>query len=263
MALVAVAAVVSANHSWGTYHWARTANPFTLKLGDNVSSAWDGYLVTNSGDWNNSSTSPLKTAVVSGSTTGKRCRATLGRVEVCNAKYGANGWLGLASIWASGDHITKGTAKVNDTYFSTATYNTPAWKQFVMCQEVAHTFGLDHQDEDFNNPNLGSCMDYTNNPGRDDGAGNNLHPNAHDFEQLETIYAHLDGFTTLSALKPFGALASALRSGIRSADAEESDFSDAREWGKVVRHAKNGRSSLYARDLGKGEKLYTFVIWAE
>jgi hypothetical protein len=28
----------SANHSWGSYHWARTSNPFNLKLGDNVSS---------------------------------------------------------------------------------------------------------------------------------------------------------------------------------------------------------------------------------
>ena len=31
------AGVAVANHSWGNYHWARTANPFTLKLGDNVS----------------------------------------------------------------------------------------------------------------------------------------------------------------------------------------------------------------------------------
>lgn len=261
IALVAVAAVVSANHAWGTYHWARTANPFTLKLGDNVTSAWDSYLGIASSDW--SASSVLDTTIVVGGTDGRRCRATSGRVEVCNAKYGANGWLGLASIWISGDHIIKGTAKMNDTYFNTAKYNTPSWKQFVVCQEVAHTFGLDHQDENFNNPNLGSCMDYTNDPGRNDGAGDNLHPNTHDFAQLETIYAHLDGITTLSILKPFGALAAALRSGVRSADADESDFSDSHEWGKVIRRAHNGRSSLYERDLGKGEKVFTFVIWAD
>lgn len=261
IALVAVAVVVSANHAWGTYHWARTANPFTLKLGDNVSLAWDSYLVTTSSDW--SASSVLDTTIVGGGTDGRRCRATSGRVEVCNAKYGNNGWLGLASIWVSGDHITKGTAKMNDTYFNTAKYNTPSWKQFVVCQEVAHAFGLDHQDEDFNNPNLGSCMDYTNDPARDDGAGNNLHPNAHDFEQLATIYGHTDSFTTLSALKPFGALAAAVRAGVRSADAEGADFSDSREWGKVIRRAKNGRSSLHVRDLGKGEKVFTFVVWAD
>ncbi|MCI0414256.1 hypothetical protein L0222_15865 [bacterium] len=27
-----------AGHSWGNYHWARTSNPFTLKLGDDVTS---------------------------------------------------------------------------------------------------------------------------------------------------------------------------------------------------------------------------------
>jgi hypothetical protein len=28
----------NATHSWNGYHWARTANPFTLKLGDNLTS---------------------------------------------------------------------------------------------------------------------------------------------------------------------------------------------------------------------------------
>ena len=36
----------SANHSWGGYHWARTANPVTVQLGDNVDGIWDPYLVT-------------------------------------------------------------------------------------------------------------------------------------------------------------------------------------------------------------------------
>ena len=50
-----------------------------------------------------------------------------------------------------------------------AQYNTPAYRRFVTCQELGHDFGLDHQDEVFDNPNLGSCMDYTNDP--DGGAG--------------------------------------------------------------------------------------------
>ena len=52
--------------------------------------------------------------------------------------------------------------EVNDTYFNTAKYNTPVWRNLVMCQEVGHTLGLDHQDEIFDNVNLGTCMDYTN-----------------------------------------------------------------------------------------------------
>lgn len=233
-----------ANHSWGNYHWARTANPFNLKLGDNVSSAWDARLASASSDWSQSAV--LDTSVVAGSTSPKTCQPKAGRVEVCNSKYGNNGWLGVASIWVnSTSHITRGTVKLNDTYFNTAKYNTIAWRNFVMCQEIGHTFGLDHQDENFTNANLGSCMDYTNNP------SSNQHPNQHDYDQLAAIYAHLDSTTTL---------ASAIS---RSALAYERDSENESEWGKVVRKSKDGKPSLYEKDLGKGQKVFTFVIWAE
>lgn len=249
VAVAAVAAIVSANHAWGTYHWARTANPFTLKLGDNVTSAWDSYLGMASSDW--SASLVLDTTIVGGGTDGRRCRATSGRVEVCNAKYGANGWLGLASIWVSGDHIIKGTAKMNDTYFNTAKYNTPAWKQFVVCQEVAHTFGLDHQDEDFGNANLGSCMDYTNDP------ATNQHPNQHDYDQLVAIYTHLDSTTTL--VDPVDGGGKGKPAGV----GQDIDLDNPSAWGKAVRQDAQGKNSLYVRDLGNGEKVFTFVIWAE
>jgi hypothetical protein len=63
-----------------------------------------------------------------------------------------------------------------------------------MCQEIAHDFGLDHQDENFNNPNLGTCMDYTSDP---DGPPSNEHPNQHDYDQLESSYSHVDKTTTV------------------------------------------------------------------
>jgi hypothetical protein len=237
MALLAPG-LVSANHSWGGYHWARTANPFTLKLGDNVTSAWDSYLSTTSSDWSQSSV--LDTTIVAGSATGRNCKATTGRVEVCNAAYGNNGWLGIASISVTGGvHITKGSVRVNDTYFNTAQYNTSAWRNLVMCQEVGHTLGLDHQDENFSNANLGTCMDYTNNP------GTNQHPNQHDYQELETIYAHLDSTTTVGAVAPGG-----------------SGAADANDWGQLVRTSPDGHLSTFVKDLGNGALTVTFVIWA-
>lgn len=231
--------LASANHSWGGYHWARTSNPFTLKLGDNVSTAWDPYLGTSSTDWTASSV--LNTTIVAGTTTGRNCKATTGRVEVCSAAYGNNGWLGIASISITGGmHITKGTVKVNDTYFNSAGYNTPAWRNLVMCQEVGHTLGLDHQDENFSNANLGTCMDYTNDP------SSNQHPNAHDYAQLETIYnAHLDSTTTAGAAAPGG-----------------SRGADAADWGVLVSTSQGGHLSTFVKDLGAGELIVTFVIWA-
>ncbi|MDP3792513.1 MAG: hypothetical protein Q8Q89_02165 [bacterium] len=252
VALFAGLFVVSAlaNHSWGFYHWGRIANPFTLKLGDNVSFTWDKYLATSSNGWSQSSV--LDTVVVSGKTSPKTCKPVAGRVEVCNNKYGRNGWLGVASIWInSAGHITQGAVKVNDSYFNSAPYNTSAWKNLVMCQEVGHTFGLDHQDENFNNPPLGSCMDYSSDPTL------NQYPNQHDYDQLETIYSHLDSTNTVS-LASLSKLGQLVRAGIGEANADENE-----EWGKSIRKSYDKRNSLYEKDLGKGEKVYTFVIWAD
>ncbi|MBA3297540.1 MAG: hypothetical protein H0U19_11435, partial [Acidobacteria bacterium] len=190
-----VVAVVSAttlvaSHSWGTYHWARQSNPFTLKLGDNLTSAdWKAHLAATSQDWN-SGNSPLDTAIVNG-TARKRCSMVAGTTQVCNGSYGYNGWLGLASInIADGTHITQGMAKVNDSYFNTATYNNPNERKHVMCQEVAHTFGLGHTSEDGSSQN--TCMDYFSNTGANATSTLSTTPNAHDFDQLKTIYSHLD-----------------------------------------------------------------------
>lgn len=242
LAALALPSAAYADHSWGGYHWARTANPFTLQLGDNVSSAWDTYLQTASSDWTQSSV--LNTTVVAGQSN-RNCKMTTGRVEVCNAAYGNNGWLGLATIQVTGGvHITKGSAKMNDTYFNQAQYNTPAWRRLVMCQEIAHAFGLDHQDENFNNPNLGSCMDYTSDP---DGPPSNEHPNQHDYDQLVAIYSHLDSFSTVGQALPGPAVA--------VGDSPAS-------WGKLVSGSATHGHGTYVRDLGRGELIVTFVIWA-
>jgi hypothetical protein len=229
-----------ATHSWGGYHWERTANPFTIKLGNNLSAQWVSSLTTASSDW--SASDVLNTNVVTGLANPKNCRATSGRVEVCNSKYGNNGWLGIASIWASGTHITQGTVKLNDTYFNTATYNTPEWRALVTCQEVGHTFGLDHQDENFNNANLGTCMDYTNSP------ASNQHPNAHDYEELDIIYSHLDAGTTIGQST--------------AGFAPDIDTSDPRNWGRLMKLSHGGRTAVYELDLGNGRKIITFVIYA-
>ncbi|MBI5019092.1 hypothetical protein HZB58_02370 [Candidatus Gottesmanbacteria bacterium] len=238
---------VSANHSWGGYHWARTANPYTLKLGDNVSSAWKPYLSESSADW--SVSSMLDTTIVAGNG-GKNCKATAGRIEVCNRKYGNNGWLGLAQVWVNGTHITQALAKMNDTYFTTNTYNKPEWRRLVMCQEIAHGLGLDHQDEAFDNTNLGTCMDYTSNPL---GPPSNEHPNAHDYEELEIIYAHLDGITTVGQSMTRNA-------GKMPEWTATAEFGNASDWGKEIRN--NGHVALYERDFGGGNKLFSFVIFA-
>ncbi len=95
-----------------------------------------------------------------------------------------------------------------------------------ICQEIGHTFGLDHQSE--TGASLNTCMDYYHNTSAADTKS--THPNQHDYDQLGIIYSHHDSTTTIgsSSLVPTGAVG-------------ESRF--------VTRHA-NGRT------------VVTFVLWA-
>jgi hypothetical protein len=233
LASVAFAAPASANHSWNGYHWARTANPFTIKLGDNMTSQWKTYLNQASSDWSKSTNgNPVRTTVVAGSTTPKQCKATLGRVEVCNAAYGNRGWLGVATISVNQGHITQGTTKMNDTYYSPGSkYDTPIWRAAVVCQEVGHTFGLDHQDE--SGADFHTCMDYASNPDAD-----NTHPNSHDYAELATIYSHLDTTTTVGL----------------SASPSAKPYKITRKDGK--------RTSRIVETFADGSKKVTFIYWA-
>ena len=244
--------IAGATHSWGGYHWAHTTPQFTLKMGDNMTtSSWKSHLANASSDWNSpelfgATFTPLLTAIAAGQSN-RNCSMVKGTTQVCNGKYGNNGWLGLATInITGGTHITQGSAKMNDTYFNTATYNNPNEKRHVVCQEIAHTFGLDHQSVDGSSQN--TCMDYFSNTGANATSTLSTRPNAHDFEELNIIYAHLDSTTTLAA-------------STASSAADITD--DPNSWGQLVRQSGNGRSSVYERHNADGSLTLTHVYWTE
>ena len=55
LALAAFPGPANASHSWGNYHWARTSNPFTVKVVNSMTTDWDDNLNTAVSDWNASS----------------------------------------------------------------------------------------------------------------------------------------------------------------------------------------------------------------
>lgn len=188
---VLISATSYADHSWSNYHWARTTPSFNLTIVNSTTSDWDQFVSNAVSDWSQSN--KLDMVEDPGGNTQSRvrrqCKGPAGQVRICNLAYGQNGWLGIAgiSIDAAG-HITTGYTKLNDSYFAMSFYNTYQWKQSVTCQELGHNVGLGHQDEDFSNISLKSCMDYQNPPFE--------LPNQHDFDQLETIYDHTDTYSS-------------------------------------------------------------------
>lgn len=261
------ASLAHADHAWGDYHWARTTATFTLNMGDNTTGEWGDILAEVVTDWaelrgNTVSTTGESLApwtqqviiptIVTG-TAGRGCQAVPGTTQVCNKNYGRNGWLGLATIYLNGLHITKGTAKVNDTYFSKAPYNTPNEKRHVLCQEGAHTFGLGHQDE--SGASLYSCMDYFFNIGVNAEDLRSTIPNRHDYEQLFSIYStHTDTSSTVATT------AAALG---RQADDNDPGDDNPHRWGRLLHQSANGRSSIYEQTLEQGVKIVRHVLWTE
>ena len=90
-------------------------------------------------------------------------------------------------------------------------------------------------------------MDYTSDP------SSNQHPNGHDYDQLGTIYAHLDSTTTASNLKASRRAPPAMN---------EIDLSGPQQWGRRIRGSRARGHSVYELNFGRGHKVFTFVTWA-
>ena len=115
-------------HQWGC--WIQADRNVKLR---NVAGTYAGYAVS---DWNSMTILNIS-SVSSGEET-----------YVFNANSGATGWGGIARITNySGCTILRATDQLN-TYYYSASSNAG---RGVHCQEIGHTFGLDHSND-------GGCM---------------------------------------------------------------------------------------------------------
>mmetsp|Transcript_24177 Transcript_24177/g.33778 ORF Transcript_24177/g.33778 Transcript_24177/m.33778 type:complete len:329 (-) Transcript_24177:81-1067(-) len=109
----------------------------------------------------------------------KKTEQTGGVMMVCNENFGESGWLGINVVAKVGGYIISSVAQMNEFYlFNADIYE----RQYTMCHEIGHGFGLPHTDESFNNIDLGNCMDYTRTP------KNNLHPDESNYARLAGLY---------------------------------------------------------------------------
>lgn len=176
-----------ADHQWSSYHWNRDGVAvLQLNIGDNHDTVgWSSMLDQAVADWNAFSGAYLEFAAVSGGS---------GDIESYNDNYGDTGWLGLASISVQrgkNKHIVSGSSKVNEYYITLSGYDgfdQSIEQQHVMCQEIGHTFGLDHNREGAvgGSPD-DTCMNDETRPLRYPA------PNSHDDELLNDMYGHDHG----------------------------------------------------------------------
>jgi hypothetical protein len=131
-------------------------------------------------DWENGDPDCLTLTVQQGDVD-HSCSQVDGLMKVCNANFGETGWLGINEILKTtrGSIVQSSVAKMNEYYLLNADADD---RQYTMCHEIGHGFGLPHTDESFTNPSLGNCMDYTDTPSE------NLHPDESNYNRLESLY---------------------------------------------------------------------------
>lgn len=149
-----------------------------LEVVDALSGQWEQIFYDVVNDWGNGNPKAL---ILTTEKAGhdKDCEPVDNKSKVCNGYYGDTQWRGINQVLIQNGYIVATTSKMNEFYLSKASV---AQKRYTMCHEVGHSFGLPHSDEDFFNPDLGNCMDYTSNPEA------NMSPDETNFDFLAQLY---------------------------------------------------------------------------
>jgi hypothetical protein len=237
-------------------------NGLELELVNALDDTWQDEFVAAVSDWENGDPDAL-TLSTSQADVDNACTPIKGVMKVCNGNYGETGWLGINEIVSTTNSgiIQNSVAKMNEFYLNQA---DDIERQYTMCHEIGHGFGLPHTDENFYNADLGNCLDYTISP------KNNLHPSETNYKRLVSLYGtttrrYLIGKGRSSSnVRTPGSLSSNVLStydeAIKEIEGEMLSIKDATQsssgWRLLETHAGGSR---YTRDLGEG---YTLTVHA-
>jgi len=147
-----------------------------LKLLNALDDTWQDAFEAAVADWQQSDALELTTERVAVDHT---CERVDGVMVVCNANFGATGWVGINENSIQRGVIISSVSKMNEYYLRNA---NAAHRQFTMCHELGHGYGLPHTDEDPYNKNLNNCLDYTDDPEE------NLDPGEVNMIKLRNMY---------------------------------------------------------------------------
>ena len=156
-----------------------TCQGLSLTIYNALDAKWYPYFIKAVTQWDNGNPDAL-TLTTQNVSVDHSCSRVDGILKVCNNNFGRTGWLGINEIITSGGSVIQSSvAKMNEYYLTNADQYQ---KQYTMCHEMGHGFGLPHTDENFYNKDLGNCLDYTIHPEV------NMQPATMNFERLKTLY---------------------------------------------------------------------------
>jgi len=167
--LFATVTIASADHAWNGYHWSSDKLSPTV-VSKTSSSLYNVPAAVS--EWAGLGT-PITPTLVGGR-----------KGDIAVSEGFSPFWLGLARVFVEGGHITSAEVKLNTRLLKS--YG-PAVADHVLCQELGHVLGLDHnRDGAIGGSPDDSCM---NDQGH---LGEYTSPNSHDVELLNAIYSHSD-----------------------------------------------------------------------
>lgn len=160
-------------------HWPENGNGLRVMIINALTPEWHNSFDLAVEDWNSGQPDAIEITKEMG-TYDENCEAPDGKVIVCNGDYGDSKWRGVNEAMLNPrGKIVSSTARMNEYYLFNM--REGAW-QYTLCHEIGHSLGLGHTDENFDNPDLGNCMDYT------DNLNANKHPDESNYEKLLSIY---------------------------------------------------------------------------
>lgn len=164
-----------------THTWSNTGNGLELTIVNALDLNWHEYFNISVQQWDDGTPDSLTLSIEIADEPDTNCSPMAGYIKVCNGNYGPTEWEGINHAFLdSRGHIYASTAQMNE-YFLFESSNT-ANRQYTMCHEIGHGFGLSHTDENMYNINQGNCMDYTTRP------WNSQSPNDRNYNTLSIMY---------------------------------------------------------------------------
>jgi hypothetical protein len=134
--------------------WNNKGSGLQLEVLNALEAQWDELFSIAIENWDSGNPDAL-TLSVSKVSVDESCSQETGKLKVCNGDYGDTKWRGINQVIISNGFIVSSSAKLNEFYLANA---DESQRQYTICHEIGHGFGLPHTDENFYNADLGNCM---------------------------------------------------------------------------------------------------------